>query len=120
MLGYGQSVRFTPVYLPIHETHGSQDKPEDPSAYSMKNLCSDLALLLDSLQLDSVVVAGHDWGAFVAWRFALWFPQRTVALVVYVPSFPPHPSRHSTPISSLPAFRSPITPPQGNMSQSLK
>ncbi|KAG8816583.1 hypothetical protein FRC17_000266 [Serendipita sp. 399] len=70
--------------------YGSTDKPADPSAYSLKNLTQDLALLLDALHLQQVVVIGHDWGAAVAWRFALWHPNRLTHLItISVPYFPP-------------------------------
>lgn len=28
------------------------------------------------------VLIGHDWGSFIAGRFALWFPDRISALVM--------------------------------------
>ncbi|KAG8826983.1 hypothetical protein FRC19_006221 [Serendipita sp. 401] len=78
------------VIVPHMLGYGSTDKPSDPSAYSTKNLTNDLALLLDALQLPQVVVIGHDWGAAVAWRFALWHPDRLTHLITMsVPYFPP-------------------------------
>lgn len=78
------------VIVPHMLGYGQSDKPADPFAYSTKNLCRDLALLLDGLQLERTVIVGHDWGAAVAWRFALWYPHRTIALVALsVPYFPP-------------------------------
>ena len=29
------------------------------------------------------VVIGHDWGSFTASRFALWYPERLLALAMY-------------------------------------
>jgi len=30
------------------------------------------------------VIIGHDWGAYTAGRFALWYPHKVLALVMYV------------------------------------
>jgi len=36
------------------------------------------------------VVIGHDWGSFIASRFALWHPDRTLTLVLLsIPYYPP-------------------------------
>jgi len=53
--------------------YGRTAKPLEAEAYSAKNICNQLAAVMDHLQLDKVVVLGHDWGAAIAWRFALWF-----------------------------------------------
>lgn len=29
------------------------------------------------------ILVGHDWGAFTVGRFALWYPERLLALVMY-------------------------------------
>lgn len=78
------------VIVPHMLGYGLSDKPSAAASYSTKNLSRDLAFLLDGLQLDSVIVIAHDWGAAVAWRFALWYPNRVRALVTLsVPYFPP-------------------------------
>ncbi|KAL0580724.1 hypothetical protein V5O48_001282 [Marasmius crinis-equi] len=72
--------------------YGDTDKPEDPSEYTTKKLCRDLSDLLDLLGVKKAVVIGHDWGAFTAARFALWHPDRLLALVILsVPYTPPSP-----------------------------
>jgi pimeloyl-ACP methyl ester carboxylesterase len=30
------------------------------------------------------VIIGHDWGSFTAGRFALWYPDKVMALIMYV------------------------------------
>lgn len=70
--------------------YGRTDKPLEAEAYSTKNMCQDIAEILDQLNLQRVLLVGHDWGAAVAWRFALWFPERLLGLVTMsVPYFPP-------------------------------
>ena len=65
--------------------YGETDQPSDPESYTTKNLCLDLAALLDLLSVERAIVAGHDWGAATAWRFALYYPRRLKALVTCVP-----------------------------------
>jgi soluble epoxide hydrolase/lipid-phosphate phosphatase len=71
-----------PVVVPHMLGYGRTAKPLEAEAYSAKNICSQLAAVMDHLQLEKVVVLGHDWGAAIAWRFALWFPERLIGLVV--------------------------------------
>lgn len=79
------------VLVPHMLGYGQTDKPQDIEAYSTKNLCADLAAFLDALGLfEPLVVIGHDWGAAVAWRFLLWYPERLKLLInMSVPYFPP-------------------------------
>jgi len=64
--------------------------PLEASAYSTKRLCDDLAALLDHLGVQKAVVMGHDWGSWVAGRFALWHPERLLALALLsIPYSPP-------------------------------
>ncbi|KAG6330548.1 hypothetical protein ID866_8540 [Astraeus odoratus] len=70
--------------------YGSTDMPAEAAAYSTKNLCSDLAALLDYIGVEKAVVVGHDWGAYIAGRFALWQPDRLIALALLsIPYVPP-------------------------------
>ncbi|OJA18024.1 hypothetical protein AZE42_07036 [Rhizopogon vesiculosus] len=70
--------------------YGETDMPRDSSAYSTKNICNDISALLDFLDISKAVVIGHDWGAYTAGRFALWHPERLIALVMLaVPYIPP-------------------------------
>lgn len=48
----------------------------DLAAYTPRSIASDLVSLLDHLELQTVFVVGHDWGAVVAWRMLCWFPER--------------------------------------------
>ena len=62
------------------------DKPSDVSSYHIRELAADIAGLVDALGYDKAAVAGHDWGAAVAWWLALEYPDRLSRLcVVNVP-----------------------------------
>ena len=70
------------VIVPDMLGYGGTDKPHDASEYSSKKLCADLTALLDLLDVQRAIVVGHDWGALIAGRFALWAPDRLKALVM--------------------------------------
>ncbi|HEU4657175.1 MAG TPA: alpha/beta hydrolase [Capillimicrobium sp.] len=58
-------------------------------AYDYGSLASDLAELLDELELDRVVLAGASMGGHTALRFALEQPERVAALVLITPAYDP-------------------------------
>ncbi|KAJ7831885.1 Alpha/Beta hydrolase protein [Mycena leptocephala] len=81
------------VVVPDMLGYGGSDAPVDPAQYTTKRLTGDLAALLTVLRVDRAVVVGHDWGSFTAGRFALWHPDRVLALVLMsVPYTPPSPA----------------------------
>jgi pimeloyl-ACP methyl ester carboxylesterase len=47
-----------------------------PGEYTILHLTGDVIALMDALGEDQAVVAGHDWGAPVAWHAALFRPDR--------------------------------------------
>src|SRR5688500_14976762 len=59
---------------------GDSDKPE--SGYSLEAHAADVVRVLDHLGLQSVVLAGHSMGGFVALKTALMFPERVRAIVL--------------------------------------
>ncbi len=54
--------------------YGRTDRPEAIDQYSMLHLVGDIVGLVDALGEATAVVAGHDWGAPVAWHAALLRP----------------------------------------------
>jgi epoxide hydrolase A/B len=69
------------VVAPDMRGYGQTDSPEPIDQYSMLHLVGDMVGLLDALGEDSAVIAGHDWGAPVAWHSALLRPDRFRAVV---------------------------------------
>ena len=61
--------------------YGQTDKPEPIEAYSLLHLVGDIVGLLDALGAPTAVIAGHDWGAPVAWHAALLRPDRFRAVI---------------------------------------
>src|SRR5215470_6637264 len=56
--------------------YGRSDKPEAIDQYTLLHLVGDMIGLLDALEASQAVIAGHDWGAPVAWHSALLRPDR--------------------------------------------
>jgi pimeloyl-ACP methyl ester carboxylesterase len=66
--------------------YGRSDRPEAIDQYSLLHLVGDMVELLDALGVQQAVIAGHDWGAVVAWHAALLRPDRFRAVIAL--SFP--------------------------------
>ena len=85
---------------PDQRGYGETDKPEGIDQYTLFHLVGDLVGLLDALGTPSAVVAGHDWGAPVAWHAALLRPDRFRAVMAL--SVPFRPRGTSRPTSMMP------------------
>jgi pimeloyl-ACP methyl ester carboxylesterase len=57
------------------------DRPDAVGSYSILHLTGDVMALMDALGEESAVVAGHDWGAPVAWHAALLRPDRVRGVI---------------------------------------
>jgi len=57
-------------------------QPQNVKHYSLRNIVLIMRGLLDHLGVQQAAVVGHDWGAAVAWSFALQCPDRLSHLVV--------------------------------------
>ncbi|MDR6291112.1 MULTISPECIES: alpha/beta fold hydrolase [Inquilinus] len=77
--------------------YGRTDRPEAIDQYTLLHLVGDMVGLLDALGAETAVIAGHDWGAPVAWHAALLRPDRfrgVIGLSVpYLPRGQVHPTR---------------------------
>jgi pimeloyl-ACP methyl ester carboxylesterase len=77
--------------------YGGTDGPEEIDQYTLFHLVGDIVGLLDALGEESAVIAGHDWGAPVAWHAALLRPDRFRAIIALsVPFRPRGPVRPTT------------------------
>jgi len=73
--------------------------PDAVGAYTMLHLVGDVIALMDGLGEPRAVVAGHDWGAPVAWHAALLRPDRVRGVIGL--SVPYLPRGSSQPIPAL-------------------
>jgi pimeloyl-ACP methyl ester carboxylesterase len=56
--------------------YGQSEAPQEIEKYTLFHLVGDMVGLLDALGEEQAVIAGHDWGAPVAWHAALLRPDR--------------------------------------------
>ena len=69
------------VVAPDMRGYGQSDRPEAIDQYTLLHLVGDMVGLVDALGADQAVIAGHDWGAPVAWHAALLRPDRFRAAI---------------------------------------
>jgi len=88
------------VVAPDMRGYGKTDRPEEIEKYTLLHLVGDMVGLLDAFGAESAVIAGHDWGAPVAWHSALLRPDRFRGVIgLSVPFRPRTPVR---PTSAMP------------------
>jgi pimeloyl-ACP methyl ester carboxylesterase len=80
--------------------YGQSDRPVQIDQYSLFHLVGDMVGILDALDEKQAVIAGHDWGAPVAWHSALMRPDRFRAVIGL--SVPYRPRGSVAPTSVMP------------------
>jgi len=69
--------------------YGGSSKPHEIEAYTLKELCSDVAAVIDALGDRQAILFGHDWGAPIAFTTALLYEEKVSAIALLsVPYFP--------------------------------
>lgn len=59
------------VWAPNQRGYGKSSRPVGVEAYAVPNMVADAAALIDASGAREVTLIGHDWGAMVAWFFAM-------------------------------------------------
>jgi pimeloyl-ACP methyl ester carboxylesterase len=87
------------VIAPDFRGFGDSDKPELPpiEGYSPQVLAKDILALLDSLNIDQVIISAHDIGATVAQTLVRMAPERVRSLILLNPPYPGIGSRRFDP-----------------------
>ena len=80
--------------------YGRSDRPEAIEQYTLLHLVGDMVGLLDALGIEKAAIAGHDWGAPVAWHAALLRPDRFRGVIGL--SVPYRPRTSVVPTSMMP------------------
>jgi len=70
------------VIAPDLRGYGGSARPEAIDDYRVGRSVADMIAILDALDVERAHVVGHDWGAGVAWAFALTAPDRVQRLAV--------------------------------------
>jgi epoxide hydrolase 4 len=77
------------VIVPDQRGYNLSSKPRGVAPYSISKLVADVMALADHLEQQRIHLAGHDWGAAVAWSAAILRPERIARLAILNV---PHPS----------------------------
>jgi len=77
------------VWAPNQRGYGASARPRRTADYTIDALVADVAGLVDAAGAREIVLLGHDWGAVVAWFFAM---RRTRPLSKLVIANVPHPA----------------------------
>lgn len=64
------------VIAPDNRGCGMSDVPTRVKDYRIDTLVSDLIGVLDALNIGTVKLIGHDWGAAISWRLCMLHPER--------------------------------------------
>lgn len=59
------------VWAPDLRGYGGSDAPDGVKNYRISEILKDIAGLIDAAGAESVTLVGHDWGAYIAWNFAI-------------------------------------------------
>jgi len=77
------------VIVPDQRGYNRSSKPSGVRSYALTELVSDVIAIAEQLGQERIYLAGHDWGAAVAWSVALLHPNRVARLAILNV---PHPS----------------------------
>ncbi len=77
------------VVVPDQRGYNLSSKPPGVKSYSLSELISDVIAIAEQLGQERILLAGHDWGAAVAWSVALLHQNRVAKLAILNV---PHPS----------------------------
>jgi pimeloyl-ACP methyl ester carboxylesterase len=70
------------VWAPNLRGYGMSSKPDGVEAYAVPKLVGDVAALIDASGAREVLLIGHDWGAALAWAFAIGRVRPLTGLVI--------------------------------------
>jgi len=94
------------VWAPNLRGYGKSDRPSDVSDYRLDKLEQDVADLIEASGSKSVLLVGHDWGAVIAWTFAMYHANsQAAALERLVIMNVPHPLRMQQGLRTLKQLR---------------
>ena len=74
--------KYFRVVAPDMRGYNESDKPEGVENYRLDILVEDVMGLIKAFGEERAIIVGHDWGAIVAWAFAMAHPEATERLII--------------------------------------
>lgn len=68
------------AFVPTQRGHGDADRP--PSGYGLEDFSGDVSAFMDEVGLEAAMLVGSSSGGYVAQRFALDHPERTLGITL--------------------------------------
>lgn len=62
--------------------HGESDKPDEPEAYELRTRVTDLATVLNALEIDQAHYMGYSMGGWMGYGITIYMPQRFKSLII--------------------------------------
>src|SRR5664279_4054654 len=78
----GEFSRDHKVVAPNLRGFAPSDRPDAVDAYAMPKLLGDVHALLRHFGRERCILAGNDWGGYIAWVFASAYPGRVERLII--------------------------------------
>jgi pimeloyl-ACP methyl ester carboxylesterase len=74
------------VWAPDLRGYGRSSRPQGVEAYALEELEEDVASLIEASGAKQVLLIGHDWGALIAWYYAMFgLPPISKLIIMNVP-----------------------------------
>jgi pimeloyl-ACP methyl ester carboxylesterase len=89
------------VVAPDQRGYGGTDCPDPIEAYNIFELVGDMVGLVEALGEEKAIIAGHDWGAPVAWYCTLLRPDIFRALILLSVPYNPRSWGNVPPITAM-------------------
>src|SRR3954449_8254618 len=70
------------VVVPDQRGYNTSSKPKGIARYRVRELVSDVVAMIEQSGRPQVYLAGHDWGAIVAWAVAAWHGAKVARLAI--------------------------------------
>ncbi|KXJ91551.1 Alpha/Beta hydrolase protein [Microdochium bolleyi] len=89
------------VVVPDMLGYGRTSAPEAREVYTYKNMCTHMAHIVKTIAPNQkVLLGGHDWGGYTAWRLAMWYPELFLSVFSFAVHYTP-PTRQLVTVDDL-------------------
>ena len=70
------------VWAPNLRGYGNSDAPKGMKNYQIEVLMEDVSEIIEASGAKDVILLSHDWGAMIAWHFAMRYPNKIERLII--------------------------------------